>query len=219
MVFSGALLWLFLALFAAAGGLPAFAQAGDGGEGTFDEDVNRELPIQSEWAGMGSSGYADGDKVFLISLGTLFPLAFTGRGYRLLDNKVSTGGVGILSYLYFINPSFFLGGELGGSFSSTIGENYLFLIPINLRFGYQFLWRRFEFPVSAGLGGAIHSYRSRDLFGLFAKFEAAAFYRFNNDWSFGLSTAFWWCPEWTTESEHDAYGHFLSLTASARYHF
>jgi hypothetical protein len=221
MVLRWALMCFFLALFAAGGAFPAWAQdEGEGGaDAPPDEDVNRELPIQGDWQRALSSSYADGDKVFSISLGALFPMFFTGTGYRSLENKVSPGGVGVLSYLYFLGPSIFWGGELGGSFSSTIGENYLFLIPINLRVGYQFLWRRFEFPVSLGLGGAIHTYRSRDLFGMFMKLEGGAFYRFNTDWSFGLNTAFWWCPEWTTESAHNAYGHFFSLTASARYHF
>ncbi|MDR3301759.1 MAG: hypothetical protein LBT01_04415 [Spirochaetaceae bacterium] len=210
----------FFVLFFAVCAFHAFPQTEGGADAAApDEDVNRELPIQSDWKGVGPSSYASGDKIFSISLGMLFPLFFTDKSYSLLDNRVSVGGLGILSYLFFLSPSIFFGGELGGSFSSTIAENYLFLIPINVRLGYQFLWKRFEFPVSLGIGGAIHTYRSHDLFGMFAKLEASAFYRFNTDWSFGLTGAFWWCPEWTSEPEHDAYGHFFGLTASARYHF
>ncbi|MDR2865698.1 MAG: hypothetical protein LBV68_08820, partial [Spirochaetaceae bacterium] len=187
--------------------------------GNNDEGLNSDLPIQTDWTGSKYSIYSPGDKIFAITFGLLFPLAFTDSNYDSLANKVNLGGTGALSYLYFLNPTVFVGGELQGSFSQTIGENFIFLVPINFKLGYQFLWNRFEFPLSVGLGGAIHSYRAHSIFSLFMKAQASAFFRYNPSWSFGLNTAFWWCPEWSKEPEHDAYGHFFELTFSARYHF
>lgn len=196
-----------------------------------DEDgeaINSGTPLQSDWTGEQYSLYARGDRIFAITLGTLFPLFFSDSNYDKLPNKLSpVGGTGSLSFFYFVTPHVFVGAEVQGSFSQTIGENFLFLVPINARAGYQFILKRFEFPLSFGVGGVTHNYRGRDLYGFFAKGEAAAFFRFNSDWSFGLNGAFWWCPEWGTQNpdtkvktpESDAYGHFFELTVSARYHF
>jgi hypothetical protein len=226
--------YVCVGLLVAGLGFPLRAQdsgtedSGDGAEYEDEGKINSDLPIQSNWLGEEYSLYSSGDKIFSITLGILFPLFFTDSNYNTIPNKLSAvGGTGALSYFYFINPHIFFGGELQGAFSQTIGENFLFLVPMNLRAGYQFLWKRFEFPVSLGIGGITHSYRERNLYGFFMKGEGSAFFRLNADWSFGMNVAFWWTPEWGTQNpdtkvktpEYNAYGHFFELTASARYHF
>jgi hypothetical protein len=184
-----------------------------------DNDANSNLPIQSDTTATRFSAYMAGDNIFAISLGALFPLFFTDKHYNSLKDNVQIGGAGSLAYLYFLTPRVFVGGELEGSFDQTLGQNYLFIVPITARIGYQWIVNRFEFPVSVSVGGAAHSYQTKTLFSVFAKAQASAFFRFSEDWSFGLNAAFWWAPEITREPEKDAFGHFFELSASARYHF
>jgi hypothetical protein len=103
-------------------------------------------------------------------------------------------------------------------FAATKGENVLFIVPMGLRIGYQFILGRFEFPLSLMVGGAPQKELDFGYFGLFLKPAASIFWRFNPDWSFGLNTAYWWVPQWPKNGP-DVYGNFLELTLSARYHF
>ncbi|MDR2510172.1 MAG: hypothetical protein LBC77_05970 [Spirochaetaceae bacterium] len=183
------------------------------------DDENSDLPIQSNWNNERSSIYSPGDKTFNISLGALFPLFFTGGSYNIIDNKINIGGTIAIAYNYFLDSKMFVGGDVQFSFSSTIGEHFLFVVPIAARVGYQFVWRRFEFPLSAHLGVAPQLYSGYSLFGMFFKLQQAAYFKFNPEWSFGLNGSFWWMPEWTKDPNKNAYGHFFELTASARFHF
>jgi hypothetical protein len=176
------------------------------------------LPIQSDWDTISYSTYAFGDQTFTMSIGGIFPLAFIADG-ETLENNADFGGTGFLSYNYFLGPRLFLGAEFGGMFSSTLGKNYLFIIPYGLRVGYQFILGRFEFPLALLAGGATHKYLDYDYFGPFVKPSASAFFRLNADWSFGLNAAWWLVFETGTSTARDSQGHFLEITASARYHF
>jgi len=184
-----------------------------GQDGTHPDD---DFPDPS-WGDIATSPYAMGDRNFVISLGTLIPTLFTGdiennrHGLRL-------GGTGSLAFNYFLTPSIFVGGELGGSFMGTRGGNMLYIIPLGARIGYQFLINRLEFPISLLLGAAGQRYIDSDFFGFFVKPSVSAFWRFNPDWSFGLNTAWWFVPQ-LPRNNHNVYGNFLELTLSARYHF
>jgi hypothetical protein len=198
--------FFFLALL---GGLvfPAAAQEG--------EDDSGGLPIESDWSGISSDAYSPGDKIFTISLGVLFPTVFIGEE-GILDNKVKMGGAGSLAYNYFLTSHIFVGGEIGGMFAPTVGKNMLYMIPMGVRVGYQFVVSRFEFPLSLMVGVAPQKYIGEGFFGLFAKPSGSVFWRFNPEWSFGLNAAWWFVPQW---AEKTAYGNFLELTLAARYHF
>ena len=175
-----------------------------------------EFP-DSPWEDIVTSPYALGDRNFAISLGILFPTLFAGdiennqHGLRL-------GGTGSLAFNYFLTSNIFVGGELSGAFIGTRGGNMLYLVPFGARVGYQFLFNRFEFPVSLMIGGVGHTYLERGYFGLFAKPGVSAFWRFSPEWSFGLNSAWWFVPQWPRNS-HNVYGNFLELTLSARFHF
>ncbi|MDR2796421.1 MAG: hypothetical protein LBB47_06910 [Spirochaetaceae bacterium] len=190
------------------------------GENEDEEDGNANLPITTNWGGGPLTGYTRGDQTFTISLGVLFPLFFVSKSGDPLENKIFVGGAGSLAYTYFLNPNLFIGGLLQGSFSQTLGKNFLYLIPIGFTAGYQFvMWNRFEFPFSITVGGMTEQYLTYNGYWIFFKPQASAFYRFNSDWSFGLNVAWWLVPQWTNEPERDASGNFLELTLSARYHF
>jgi hypothetical protein len=196
---------------------PLFAQE-EGGE----PDTDEESPIESDWEIYSPDLYSRGDQVFVISLGVIFPTIFIGKSGPITHNINVVGGAGSLGYNYFLGAHFFIGGEVGGMFAGTIASQMnqmLYIIPIVFRGGYQFIFKRFEFPLSFGIGFAPQRYLEEGYFGLFLKPEASAYFRFNPDWSFGLNGAWWWVPEWTGDSSKTVYGNFFELTLSARYHF
>jgi hypothetical protein len=174
-------------------------------------------PLESEWEDYAPNLYSRGDKTFIITLGVIIPTVFTGS---ISDegHGAKVGGTGSLSYNYFFGSNFYMGGEFGGMFAGTRGDNMFFIVPFGLRFGYQFVVRRFEFPLTLMIGAAAQKYLEKNYMGLFLKPGAAVFWRFNPDWSFGLNTNWWIVPQWPKNGEN-ATGHFLEITLSARYHF
>jgi len=111
-----------------------------------------------------------------------------------------------------------MGAELGGMFASTRAGNMLYIVPFGARFGYQFVIKRFEFPLSVMIGAAPQKYLSNGYIGLVVKPGASVFWRFNPDWSFGLNGVWWFVPEWP-KNGYNVNGNFMELTMSARYHF
>jgi hypothetical protein len=201
---------LFVLILLAGLLLPLAAQESE------DENDEESPPsIESDWSVINADLYSRGDKIFTITAGGLFPLFFLD-GSGLVDNKVKIGGAFNLAYSYFINSRVFVGGEAGFMFAPTYGKNMLFMVPFGLRAGYQFLVWRFEFPISLMIGAAPQKKQVEEYFGFFAKIQASAFWRFIPSWSFGLTTSWWWVPQW---AEHTVHGNFAELTLSARYHF
>ncbi|MDR1972417.1 MAG: hypothetical protein LBQ46_10915 [Treponema sp.] len=195
---------------------PLAAQDGD-----WNDEPGEEVPAD-DWSGFMPSLYSRGDQAFGISFGVVVPTLFTGSGGEILPRNIIIGGTGSLSYDYFLGSNFFVGGELQGMFASTLGDHMLFIIPITLRAGYQFIAGRFEFPLSLGLGVAPQQFRTSKSYGyagFFVKPRVSAFFRFNPDWSFGINTAWWWVPQITRNSSDSVHGHFFEATLAVRYHF
>jgi hypothetical protein len=182
-----------------------------------DEDADEDIPIE-EWDVGTPSLYSSGEQNFSFSVGVVQPMFFNGEDGRAAKN-VNTGYSLLIAYNYYLAPHFFLGGEISGMFATTLGENMLYIVPFGLRVGYEFVFNRFELPVSLMFGAATQKYLETDYFGFFLKPTVSFFFRFNPDWSFGLNTAWWIVPEWTSESRKDMTGHFLEITLSAKYHF
>jgi len=176
--------------------------------------------IETDWDLYSADLYVRGDQTFIISLGTVFPLMFINNG-ELLENKINppVGGTGSLTYNYYLNSRFFIGGEVGGMFLPTLGRNTVFIIPLGARGGMHFIAGRFEFPINLSLGMTWHNLLNMGYYGLYAKFGAAAFFRATSEWSFGITTQFGWFPEWTNDSKKNVDGFFLDTMLSARYHF
>jgi hypothetical protein len=180
---------------------PLAAQASEGG--------GDQLPIDSEWPDTSPDVYSRGDKIFGISVGALF---------SLLKNVGPVGGTLSLSYTQFLNSHLFLGGELQGMFTPTEGKNILYIVPMGVRVGYQFVLGRFEIPLAFMIGFAPEKYLEKNYGGLFMKPSASLFWRFNPNWSFGLNTAWWLVPQWPKNGPN-VLGNFVELSLSARYHF
>jgi hypothetical protein len=173
-------------------------------------------PIESEWDDYAVTRYTKGDKTFHFSLGMIIPTFFSG--IKDNDPHLSNGGMLTLGYQYYLNPNVFIGGELTGMFAFSRRKNAFFVVPMGVRIGYQFILGRIEIPVSVMVGGAAQKYVESDYFGLIISPGASIFWRYSPDWSFGLNTVWWWLPQWAKDGT-SAYGNFLELTLSARYHF
>jgi len=162
--------------------------------------------------------YRAGDKIFSITAGLMVPTAFTGKGMDGNSSNINPGGMGMLSYTYFLSPHWFLGGELQGMFAGTKGKNMLYIVPFGIHFGYQFVLGRFEIPVHIMTGAAPQRYLEKGYFGWIIKTGISGFYRYDADWSFGLNVHWWMLPQWPKNGK-DALGNFLEVSLSARYHF
>jgi hypothetical protein len=210
----------FFLLLLLAGGPFIFAQEGEEeNPGMEEETPGEEIPIESDWSGYIPSLYSRGDQTFTISLGPIFPTVFMNNGKPITHNVNVVGGTGNLSYNHFLGPHFFLGGEIGIMFDTTLRKSPLYIVPIGLRGGYQFIFKRFEFPLALTVGLAPQKYLAQEYLGFFMKPSVSGFFRFNPDWSFGINTAWWWVPQWPKETSKRVDGHFIDVTVSARYHF
>jgi hypothetical protein len=148
----------------------------------------------------------------------LFPILFTSGSGEKLRNNVKLGGTGSISYNYFFSPNIYVGGEIQLAIAATVGDNMLYIVPITAKVGYQFVYKRFEFPFSLGIGIAPQKMADYDYLGFFMKPQGSVFFRYSPNWSFGLNTAWWFVPQ-TPKDGHNVNGNFLELTLSARYHF
>jgi hypothetical protein len=179
-----------------------------------------EIPIESEWDIYAPEFYSRGDQTFIISFGVVAPTMFFGQD-GIISHNISppVGGTGSLAYNYFFTSHLSLGGEVGGMFTSTVGQNVLYIIPIGLRVGYQFIFRRFEFPLALTVGIAPQRYLNLGYLGLFAKAGGSVFFRFNPDWSFGVNANWGWYPQWVKKPEENVHANIMDITVAARYHF
>jgi len=191
-------------------GSPLFAQEWEDGEG---------------WEIYSFDLHSTGDQTIIISLGLIFPTVFVyADGAGRSHNINPVGGAGSISFNYHLGRHAFLGGEIGGSFNATLAENNLFIWNFGMRGGWQFLLGRFEFPVGLAFGMSPQSYIGNGYLGIYLRGSASAFFRFNPEWSFGLTGEWTWYPQRPTvegvrRPDMDADGNFLGLTLAARYHF
>jgi hypothetical protein len=186
-----------------------------------EEDNEEDDPsIDSEWDYYETDYYTTGDKTFTVSIGGIFPTVFASNG-RLIDHNLTppAGFTGALAYTYYINSRIYVGGEIQGLSILTISKNYLFLVPIGARVGYQFALSRFEFPVGIALGMAFHRYLELGYSGFYLRGGGSAYFRFNSEWSFGLSASWGWFPEWTPKKSESIDGNLADVMLSVRYHF
>lgn len=184
-----------------------------------DDSDEEGTEIEADWYGELPPLYSSGDKTFNISLGLIFPTLFIENGKAIDLNMSVLGGAGSLVFNYFLDAHFFIGGEIGGQFNSTLAKNTIFIIPIGLRGGYQFLVWKMEIPLTLAMGIAPQRFLEQEYLGFFLKGGASAFYRFNPDWSFGMDLSWSWFPQWTKEPAKNVDGNYINLMFTARYHF
>ncbi|MCL2277417.1 MAG: hypothetical protein FWC21_05905 [Treponema sp.] len=188
-----------------------------------------------DWENIHFDLYASGDQALVISAGVVFPLFFLDSGGNISasiikNNKFSPviGGTGSFAFNYYLTPRLYVGGEVGGMFNKTIADNMLYIIYLGGRVGTQLIAGRFEFPLAFSLGMSWQRYLDYGHYTMYIKPSAAAFFRATPNWAFGLTTSWFFIPQWVYEGDRgkkqrvsgkDVYGNFLDLTLSAKYQF
>ena len=161
-----------------------------------------------------------GDQFIKISLMATFPLNFGGSFPLYREGKLSIGGAGSLGYHRFITSWWAAGVDVYFGYHPTIGENIFTYIPLVINTTIQPTFKKFEFPITVGIGAAMENYLSRTYFpGLVLRGAVGAFFRATPSWSFGLEGDYMYMPQWYEDSSKNDYGLFASLVLSARYHF
>jgi len=181
---------------------------------------NSEPEVEPDWDNYKYELYASGDQTFSFAAGVGFPIAFINNGEKV-DHKITPpiGGSGSLSYVYYFNSLFFLGGDIGLLFLPTARENTVYIMSFGAKLGSQLLLGRFEFPFFMTLGGTVQSYLDLMYFGYFMKAGACALFRATPEWSFGIMSSFSWFPQWTNDPAKNIDALFVDLCLVARYHF
>jgi len=201
-------------------GQGTFLYAQDQDDNDEDSDYPESIPIESDWDKYITNLYSKGDQTIIISPGVNFPVLFLNNGKRIAHNiDPPVGGILSLAYTYFFGAHFFLGGGVGFYFDHTLGQNTLFLIPIGIKTGWQFILGRFEFPLDVTGGIIFHRYLDLSYTGFFIKGGVSAYFRFNPDWSFGICGDWNWLPQRPVESNYNIDANLFGLTLSVRYHF
>lgn len=158
-----------------------------------------------------------GDQFIKVDLGANFPLNF--------GSQLKIGGLVSLGYYRFLNQYLAVGGDVLIGYNVSVGKKPLFEVPVAVGVMYQPYVGKFEFPLMLNLGIATITCQSMTYFpALTAKFSAGAYYRFNESWSFGLSTNTYIIPQlFAFKGENQGHSPDLALFTSAclsvRYHF
>ena len=161
-----------------------------------------------------------GDQFINIGLMVTFPLNFGGDFPLYREGQLSTGGAGTIGYHRFLTSWFAVGLDVSFGYNPTIGENMFTYVPFVFCFTVQPTIKKFEFPITMGIGAAVESYLNRTYFpGLTLKQEAGIFYRVTPSWSFGIKGNFMYLPQSHEDSENNDHGNFSSVVIAAIYHF
>jgi hypothetical protein len=151
-----------------------------------------------------------GDQLIKINIIADFPV---------IPANLTIGGSGSLGYAYYFSDAFSVGGDAAFSYSKTVGNNIFLFVPLTVKAAYQFTAGKFEFPLGLSIGIAAQNYLDRAYWGLIVRPEVGAYYRYSQDWSFGIQTGLSILPQWYENTEYNRVGYIISAELSARYHF
>ncbi len=180
----------------------AFAETGDDYDDG-SEDIKKTNPNNMNEVG---------DQFIKIGLMVTKPLNF--------DGTLLIGGAGELGYHRFLTQNFLWGIDISFGYDPTIGSNIFTYVPLVFSLTYQPTIKRFEIPITAGIGLAMENYLNKTYFpGLAAKGDIGVYFRATPSWSFGIDGQFMYLPEWYSDSSKNDYGLFASVELAARYHF
>lgn len=153
-----------------------------------------------------------GDQFLKINLGAIFPLNFHGQ--------LKPGGKATLGFYRFLTENIAVGGEISATYSVSIGEKILVMLPLTGGIMYQPYIGKFEFPIFAEIGVANTTWQNMEHFpSLVTRLSAGAYYRITDSISFGLSSEFLWNPQWFKDSSMNYNGLFQTAEIGLRYHF
>ncbi len=169
--------------------------------------------------------YSAGSQTFTMNGGLFLPLFFSfpyaPTTFVPASGHLSPGGTGSLEWADFISNRLSLGIELAGTFAFTPNMHTHVLIPLSGKISYLFPVGSFEIPVFFGAGIAANKVSDQVYFGPVFKPGVAAYWNMNLKWGFGVSMQYWIVPEiyFGDQKGKTAFGNFMDISFSARYHF
>ena len=183
---------------------------GDEGAGTGAEDEPLVAPR-----------YGLGDSTLAMRLGIALPLFLLasdevetpdGERDNVLPANLSVVGAAAVNWNVYLDESFTIGAELGGG---------LAMVPILVRGGYVISLPQMEIPLSAGLGAVVMRLVDNTRVAFALQPGAGFLWRATPDWSFGATVEYWfsWEPPWADGNDPHFFGNFVSVSATAVYHF
>ncbi len=160
-----------------------------------------------------------GDQYLRVSLGPGFSVFNIAPDGLVTDTNMNLGGSATIQYARFISSRVSMGGTIEFAFNPTLAENIYFYVPLMFNTTYEFVINRIHIPVAMNVGFALQTYNSMSYFGPILKPEVSGWYQWNQNWSFGLSTAWIAIPQYTETSEDNRTGNFVEVGLGFRYHF
>ena len=181
---------------------------------------NSSDPDYSDSDSLGYQLNVQGDQYLKLGLGPGFPLNF-GNIFENGQSQLVTGGNGVLGYHFFLLDNFAVGVDATFGFNVTVGSHVFNYIPIVAKATYVPTFRKFEFPITLGIGFAWHTYIGKTYWpGLVIEPEIAVLYRISSSWGIGGEVSYLWMPEFDYEEpSKNVYGQFLNVNVTARYYF
>jgi hypothetical protein len=175
------------------------------------------LPAQEAPAAPADETYAvkinqKGDQFMQFTLLVALPI-------RPAPDKLLLGGEGTIGYLRFLTGEVAVGATLDFGYHATVGGNIFYYLPISAKVLYQATRGRMEFPLALSVGGAFENYLDRTYFGLYARPEFGAYYRFRPDWSIGAGVGASLMPQIYEDAGNNYLGVIADIGISGRYHF
>ncbi len=175
----------------------------------------------------GVTAYSRGEQIFSLNGGAIFPIGnfvLFPQGDETATAALSSTNIGIagsLKWGAFVIDNLLLGAEINGMLATTYNRT-LTMVPISFAASYYFIYYPFEFPVYLNVGFSLN--KLNDLFRVsaFIKPGFGVFWKFNEDWAFGLKTNWWILPEIYFQEEYSnqsRIANFIDLSLSAVYHF
>jgi len=170
-----------------------------------------------------------GDQAFSISAGVIIPLftvllndnSETGNPAGVVDTQLSAGGMGSLSYSFYLSANVKVGLQLGGTFKWDINRNLLYMIPITVKGSYEFHpFSRLTIPIHLALGINMTSWKEEFTVDPLIRPGFGVYFDWNVEWSFGMDITYWFIPQLNSNDERfDSLVNFMDINISAEYHF
>lgn len=165
------------------------------------------------------SPFLPGEQLLGLAVGMQIPVFLepqNGAGVGNLDLGVSFS----FSYQYFVLTGLSIGGNIAGSFNSTIGGLSVFTAPLGFTTSYWWTLLPFEFSVLGEVGGYIVRYNNEGMIDPFAKAGGGVYWRATASWSLGVQAFLWFVPEihYGEFSSLSQYAGFVETSITAIYH-
>ncbi len=195
--------------------LPVFGQ-NDGGSNTENPDAPPPIPPT----------YILGSQNIIIHGGAFIPLFFNNLNEGTVEPANLYIGVMFgLQWQGYLSNNWSVGVELNGTLCFSPNFNILWLLPIGVKGTYTIHLHPFEIPLSLTTGICLESFIESTRIDFFLKPEIAGYWKIDATWGVGLSVAYLWVPQLSSEDQEAVqsgqsfFGNFLMVSIGLSFYF